>query len=396
MRHTHTASDTSQGSSIPSLRMTLNSMLQSVSTFPYDAIFDWYDLHGRALPWRYRWPKMAPVYHLWLSEIMLQQTVVATVIPYFLNFTQRWPTIETLAAAPIDDVLAAWAGLGYYARARNLHKTAKIVAREYAGVFPEHHHVLLKLPGIGPYTASAIMVMGYGQRGVVIDGNIERVMSRFFAIQTPLPKAKSDIAIAYEYSLPDARPSDYPQALMDFANAICKPKTPACCICPLASSCRGYADGIVEQLPRKVAKTLKSRRCGVAFVAINQLGEVFVERRPETGLLGGMTAFPSSGWTLAHGPDADFEIFDRGAPFAANWQQLQSPVHHVFTHFALDMTVFVAAVNTPLLGSSTGWWQMPKPENLPSLMRKIWRHVERSLPELDKQENRPTEVIEEN
>ena len=310
MRHTHTASDTSQGGSIPSLRMNLESMLQSVSTFPYDTIFDWYDLHVRALPWRYRWPKMAPVYHLWLSEIMLQQTVVATVIPYFVDFTHRWPTIEALAAAPIDDVLAAWAGLGYYARARNLHKTAQIVAREYAGIFPEQRHDLIKLPGIGPYTASAILVMGYGQRGVVMDGNIERVMSRFFAIQTPLPKAKIDIAIAYEYSMPDVRPSDYPQALMDFANAVCKPKTPACSICPLANNCCGYADGIAEQLPRKVAKPVKPGRCGVAFVAINERGEVFVERRPEKGLLGGMTAFPSSGWTRAHRPDADFEIFE--------------------------------------------------------------------------------------
>lgn len=350
-------------------------MPAAVSRFPYDDIFAWYDRHGRALPWRYRWPEMAPVYHLWLSEIMLQQTVVATVIPYFLEFSRRWPTIGDLAVAPIDDVLAAWAGLGYYARARNLHKTAQIVAHDYAGVFPKNKQDLLALPGIGPYTAGAIMVIGYGQPGVVVDGNIERVMSRYFAIQTPLPKAKAKIAVAYADSRPDARPSDFPQALMDFANAVCTPKMPGCSRCPLASSCRGYGDGIAEQLPRKAAKPVKPRRRGVAFVAINQHGEVFVERRPNSGLLGGMTAFPSSGWTQAHRSDADAAAFD-AAPFDADWQKLQPAVQHVFTHFALDMTVYVARVHAPLPVTGSGWWQKPQPSQLPSLMRKIWKQVE--------------------
>jgi A/G-specific adenine glycosylase len=355
-------------------------MPAAVSRFPYDDIFAWYDRHGRSLPWRYRWPEMAPVYHLWLSEIMLQQTVVATVIPYFLEFTRRWPTIGDLAVAPVDDVLAAWAGLGYYARARNLHKTAKIVAHVHAGVFPKNKQDLLALPGIGPYTAGAILVMGYGQPGVVVDGNIERVMSRYFAIQTPLPKAKAEIAVTYAGSRPDARPSDFPQALMDFANAVCTPKMPGCSRCPLASSCRGYGDGIAEQLPRKAAKPAKPRRRGVAFVAINQHGEVFVQRRPDSGLLGGMTAFPSSGWTQAHRSDADAASFDAAAfdaaPFDADWQKLQPAVQHVFTHFALDMTVYVAGVHTPLPVTGSGWWQKPRPSQLPSLMRKIWKQVE--------------------
>lgn len=354
-------------------------MPAAVSRFPYDDIFAWYDRHGRSLPWRYRWPEMAPVYHLWLSEIMLQQTVVATVIPYFLEFTRRWPTIGDLAVAPVDDVLAAWAGLGYYARARNLHKTAKIVAHDHAGVFPKNKQDLLALPGIGPYTAGAIMVMGYGQPGVVVDGNIERVMSRYFAIQTPLPKAKAEIAAVYADSRPDTRPSDFPQALMDFANAVCTPKMPGCSRCPLASSCRGYGDGIAEQLPRKAAKPAKPRRRGVAFVAINQHGEVFVERRPDSGLLGGMTAFPSSGWTQAHRSDADAAPFD-AAPFDADWQKLQPAVQHVFTHFALDMTVYVAGVHAPLPVTGSGWWQKPQPSQLPSLMRKIWKQVERHRP----------------
>ena len=360
--------------------MITDHMPAAVSRFPFDDIFAWYDRHGRALPWRYRWPEMAPVYHLWLSEIMLQQTVVATVIPYFLEFARRWPTIGDLAVAPIDDVLAAWAGLGYYARARNLHKTAKIVAHDYAGVFPKNKQDLLALPGIGPYTAGAIMVMGYGQPGVVVDGNIERVMSRYFSIQTPLPKAKAEIAVAYADSRPDARPSDYPQALMDFANAVCTPKKPGCSLCPLASSCRGYGDGIAEQLPRKAAKPAKPRRRGVAFVAINQHDEVFVERRPDSGLLGGMTAFPSSGWTQAYRSDADAGAAADAAPFDADWQKLQPAVQHVFTHFALDMTVYVATVHAPLPDTDSGWWQRPQPSQLPSLMRKIWKQVERQRP----------------
>ena len=231
--------------------MSSELMPSPYANFPFDDLFDWYDQHGRDLPWRHRWPTLAPVYHLWLSEIMLQQTVVATVIPYFLGFIRRWPTVEALAAAPVDEVLAAWAGLGYYARARNLHKTANIVAAEHGGVFPVDQKTLLALPGIGPYTASAIRVMGYGQPGVVVDGNIERVMSRFFAIKTPLPKAKIEIAAAYAYSCPDARPSDFPQALMDFANAVCTPKAPGCSHCPMVGTCRGYPEGIAEQLPQK-------------------------------------------------------------------------------------------------------------------------------------------------
>ena len=360
------------------------------ASFPFDSLFDWYDQHGRDLPWRHRWPTLAPVYHLWLSEIMLQQTVVATVIPYFLGFIRRWPTVEALAAAPVDEVLAAWAGLGYYARARNLHKTANIVVAEHGGVFPADQKTLLALPGIGPYTASAIRVMGYGQPGVVVDGNIERVLSRFFAIKTPLPKAKIEIAAAYAYSCPDARPSDFPQALMDFANAVCTPKAPGCGHCPMASTCRGYLEGIAEQLPQKAPKRQKPTRHGVVFVAVNQAGEAFMERRPEKGLLGGMMAFPSVGWTETNGPDADFQVAKTAAPFAAQWRQLPTPVHHVFTHFALEMTIYYAEIDQPLTAASTGWWQVPQPGQLPSLMRKVWQQVEKSKPLLAQRKSAST------
>lgn len=360
--------------------MSSELMPSPYASFPFDDLFDWYDQHGRDLPWRHRWPTLAPVYHLWLSEIMLQQTVVATVIPYFLGFIRRWPTVEALAAAPVDEVLAAWAGLGYYARARNLHKTANIVAAEHGGVFPADQKTLLALPGIGPYTASAIRVMGYGQPGVVVDGNIERVMSRFFAIKTPLPKAKIEIAAAYAHSCPDARPSDFPQALMDFANAVCTPKAPGCGHCLMAGTCRGYLEGIAEQLPQKAPKRQKPTRHGVVFVAVNKAGEAFMERRPEKGLLGGMMAFPSVGWTETNGPDADFQAAKTAAPFAAQWCQLPTPVHHVFTHFALEMTIYYAETDQPLTAANTGWWQVPQPGQLPSLMRKVWQQVEKSKP----------------
>ena len=360
-------------------QMSSDLMPPSNASFPGDDLFDWYDAHGRDLPWRHRWPALAPVYHLWLSEIMLQQTIVKTVIPYFLEFTGRWPTIESLAAAPVDEVLAAWAGLGYYARARNLHKTAQIIAAEHGGIFPADQKTLLALPGIGPYTASAIMVMGYGQPGVVVDGNIERVMSRFFAIKTPLPKAKKDIAAAYEQCRPTARPSDFPQALMDFANAVCTPKAPGCGICPLANACRAYADDMAEQLPFKAPKRQKPTRRGVAFVAINQDGEAFLERRPDQGLLGGMVAFPSVGWTQTDWSDADVRAADSAAPFAADWHQLPEQVHHVFTHFELEMTIYYAETNGSFIGANSGWWQVPQPSQLPSLMRKVWKQVETSM-----------------
>ena len=358
--------------------MSSDLMPPTNASFPGDDLFNWYDAHGRDLPWRRRWPVLAPVYHLWLSEIMLQQTIVKTVIPYFLKFTRRWPTIEALAAAPLDNVLAAWAGLGYYARARNLHKTAKIVVVEHGGIFPADQETLLALPGIGPYTASAIMVIGYGQPGVVVDGNIERVMSRFFAIKTPLPQAKKDIAAAYEQCRPAVRPSDFPQALMDFANAVCTPKVPGCSICPLANACRANAVDMAKQLPFKAPKRHKPRRRGVAFVAINQDGEAFLERRPDRGLLGGMVVFPSVGWTQKDWSNADICAADSAAPFAADWRQLPEPVHHVFTHFALEMKIYYAETNGSFIGPNNGWWQVPQPGQLPSLMRKVWKQVETS------------------
>ncbi len=346
-------------------------------SFATEALFDWYDTHARLLPWRRRWPELAPAYHVWLSEIMLQQTVVATVIPYFLDFTRRWPTVQALAAAPLEDVLAAWAGLGYYARARNLHKTACIVSSEMNGVFPIDYRALIELPGIGPYTAGAISVIAYGQRDVVVDGNIERVMARHFAIETPLPEAKKEIVQAYGSVIPDERPSDFPQALMDFANLVCTVKAPKCTSCPLASGCDGYHRDMALSLPVKAAKKEKETRRGIAFVAQDADGKVLHVTRKEQGMLGGMLAFPSQGWAVRG------EAYDRekapmaAAPFGGDWRLLDASVKHVFTHFALEMDVAVIEVSKrPIID---GQWQAVRMESLPSLMRKVWKLASASL-----------------
>ena len=340
------------------------------------ALFAWYDRHGRDLPWRHRWPALAPAYHVWLSEIMLQQTVVATVIPYFLDFTRRWPDVKALAKAPLDDVLAAWAGLGYYARARNLHKAAVKVAFELGGEFPSDIAGLRDLPGIGPYTAGAISAIAFGQQSTVVDGNIERVLARQFAITTPLPAAKTEISAIYEDICPDQRPSDFPQALMDFANAVCTVKAPACNSCPLGTSCVAGRNGTAANFPVKTAKKPKPTRRGIAFVAFDTAGRCLLVKRPDKGLLGGMLAFPSAGWDQ-RSPAKIADLDD--APFDADWLLLDNPVQHVFTHFALDMQVAVTCFDKgvdsdlPKVGGAN--WITPRAADLPSLMRKVLKAV---------------------
>ncbi len=349
--------------------------------FPAAGLFAWYDKHGRDLPWRRRWPELAPAYHVWLSEIMLQQTVVTTVIPYFLEFTRRWPTVNALAAAPLDDVLAAWAGLGYYARARNLHKAATIVAEDWSGEFScrengfslgdnDWDRHFRTLPGIGPYTAGAIAAIAFGKQAVVVDGNIERLFSRYFGIETPLPAAKTEIMLAYQSLLPVSRPSDFPQALMDFSNAVCTPKRPECEQCCLAGSCIANEKGVAEKLPTKSPKLEKPLRRAIFFVAINHHGEVFLHRRSEKGLLGGMLGFPEIGLSAKA---VDFGLDPNMAPFSAEWGLLDEPVAHVFTHFALEARIYLAhLVGRPNATNVIGRWQEPRPSDLPSLMRKIW------------------------
>ena len=342
--------------------------------FPATQIFDWYDRHGRTLPWRSRWPDLSLAYHVWLSEIMLQQTVVATVIPYFLDFTRRWPEICDLASAPAEDVMAAWAGLGYYARARNLHRAAQMVCDEFGGVFPQDEDGLRALPGVGPYTAGAIAAIAFGRPSVVVDGNIERVMARYFAVETPLPSAKAELGAHYAAVRPDDRPSDFPQALMDFANAVCTPKNPGCLGCPVGEGCAARQAGTQNMFPVKPPKKAKPTRRGIAFVATDADGRAFLQTRPERGMLGGMAAFPSAGWTDAD-PSFDPDLPFANAPFDADWALAEDQVSHVFTHFALTMDVAVARVDNIMVGAE---WQKVRVSSLPTLMRKVWETARKS------------------
>ena len=344
------------------------------TAFPSTAVFSWYDRHGRTLPWRRRWPDLAPAYHVWLSEIMLQQTVVATVIPYFLDFTRRWPDICDLAAAPAEDVMAAWAGLGYYARARNLHRAAQMVCGELGGRFPQDEDGLRALPGVGPYTAGAIAAIAFGRPSVVVDGNIERVMARYFAVETPLPSAKAKLGAHYAAVRPDDRPSDFPQALMDFANAVCTPKNPGCLGCPVGEGCAARQAGTQNMFPVKPPKKAKPTRRGIAFVATDADGRAFLQTRPERGMLGGMAAFPSAGWTDAD-PSFDPDLPFANAPFDADWALAEDQVSHVFTHFALTMDVAVARVDNIMDGAE---WQKVRVSSLPTLMRKVWETARKS------------------
>jgi A/G-specific adenine glycosylase len=333
----------------------------------------WYDRAGRDLPWRVKRGRADP-YRVWLSEIMLQQTTVATVIPYFERFTARWPSVQALAAADVAAVLTEWQGMGYYGRARNLHRAAQIVAGALAGAFPTTEDGLRALPGIGAYTAAAIAAIAFDRRAVVVDGNVERVMSRVFAIETPLPRAKPELRAAAAALTPKTRCGDYAQAVMDLGATVCTPKRPACERCPWRGACRARALGIAARLPRRTAKTVGAIRYGVAFVLTRADGAVLFRRRPPRGLLGGMTEVPSTPWTEA-GPSP--AAIRESAPVAAAWRLLPGVVHHGFTHFPLALAVH-AAKASGATGSSRGFWCPPQrvgEQALPTLMKKVLRHA---------------------
>lgn len=303
-------------------------------------LLDWYDANARALPWRA--PPGAPrtdPYRVWLSEIMLQQTVVATVKPYFERFTTRWPTVEALAAAPREDVLAEWAGLGYYARVRNLHKCAVAVAEDHGGRFPGDEAALLALPGIGPYTAAAIAAIAFDRPAAAVDGNVERVVSRLRAIETPLPEAKAEIRAETEALVPVARPGDFAQALMDLGATVCAPKAPRCMLCPWRGDCAAHARGIEETLPVKAPKKPKPERVSAVYAHFDAKGAILTETRPDKGLLGGMTGLPGPAWDKTPPNEAAIAA---AAPGEADWRAAGAEARHVFTHFALRLTVLVA------------------------------------------------------
>jgi A/G-specific adenine glycosylase len=337
----------------------------------------WYDRHRRTLPWRAPAGQRTEPYLVWLSEIMLQQTTVATVGDYFRRFVERWPTVEALAEAPLDSVLSAWAGLGYYARARNLHACARAVVERHGGRFPEDEAALLALPGIGRYTAGAIRAIAFDHPASAVDGNVERVIARLFAIETPLPDAKPEIQARAARLVPEQRAGDYAQAMMDLGATVCTPRNPRCVICPFMTTCRGRQLGIAEELPRRAPKAEKPTRRGLAFVLARKDGAILLRKRPAKGLLGGMDEVPSSPWREGKFTAAQALA---EAPVPARWQILDGLVRHTFTHFHLELTVARATATTDRLSRlapGTSWCTVDRMTEraLPTVMRKVIAHA---------------------
>ncbi|HLF21385.1 MAG TPA: A/G-specific adenine glycosylase [Aestuariivirga sp.] len=335
------------------------------------SLLAWYAREARDLPWRAKPGEPADPYRVWLSEIMLQQTTAAAVRGYYAKFLGLWPDISALAAAPLDDVLRAWAGLGYYARVRNLHACARMLAVERGGRFPETEEGLRALPGIGPYTAAAIAAIAFGRPHAAVDGNAERVIARLYAIETPLPAAKPEIRKLTQALVPEAHPGDFAQALMDLGATVCTPRRPSCHLCPWTDDCLGRRKGLAETLPRKAVRRPVPTRKGVAFWIERGDGAVLLRRRPEKGLLGGMLEIPSTQWT-ARAPRHP----EAAAPLAASWRRLSGKVEHTFTHFHLELAVLksetVQSGELPMDGDYR-WVRHHDlgAEALPTLMRKV-------------------------
>jgi A/G-specific adenine glycosylase len=332
-----------------------------------EAVLAWYDAHARDLPWRVspsgrRVGVRPDPYRIWLSEVMLQQTTVAAVKKYFLRFTSLWPTVSDLAAAPLDAVLREWAGLGYYARARNLHACAIAVVEQHGGVFPATAASLQTLPGVGAYTSAAIAAICFDERIAVLDGNLDRVLARYYALPVPVRDAKEELREALQIAVPE-RAGDFAQAMMDLGATICAPKKALCLLCPLQPGCVATREGAPERYPIKPQKAEKPVRRGHAFVMRDADGDVFLRSRPEKGLLGGMTEVPTSSWNA--------ETEEPTYPVSAVWRH-NGQVVHVFTHFRLELEVWSAEVAAD--GLDGGWWAAPqtlKGEALPTLFRKV-------------------------
>ncbi len=342
-----------------------------------EALLAWYDAHARVMPWRLgpdarRSGTRPDPYRVWLSEVMLQQTTVAAVRDYFRRFIARWPAVSNLAAADDADVMGEWAGLGYYARARNLLKCARVVTVEHGGAFPDTKEALLALPGIGPYTASAIAAIAFDRPETVVDGNVERVMARVFHVGTALPKAKPELTRLARRLTPRHRPGDYAQAVMDLGATVCRPRAPLCGICPWMDACAAREAGTQAELPRRLPKTIKPTRYGIAYIARRVDGAWLLERRPDAGLLGGTLGWPCSDWSEAPVPTP---------PVAADWRDPGVEVRHTFTHFHLRLSLRVAELPADACPRIGGFIHRDdfRPSDLPTVMRKAYDLVSRAL-----------------
>ena len=340
-------------------------------------LLDWYDVQARRLPWRIapddsKQGVLPDPYHVWLSEIMLQQTTVAAVKAYYEKFITIWPKVTDLAAADQEDVMKAWAGLGYYSRARNLHKCAQLIINDYNGTFPETAAELVKLPGVGAYTSAAIASIAFREPVAVVDGNVERVFTRLFAIDTPLPAAKEDVRERKQVVLPIQRPGDFAQAVMDLGATICTPKRPACALCCWNSNCQAFAEHDPEHFPVKAPKKTKPTRKGAAFVLLNQKGAVWLEKRGPSGLLASMTQIPTTDWNSNQ--DGGTNSAETPIGKDLEWTH-KGMARHTFTHFHLELEIY-QAVTEAADKLSNGWWCEQadlKEEALPTVMKKAIR-----------------------
>jgi len=356
----------------PSHNAAANNSAMDVKTMRAQ-LLAWYDAQGRVLSWRIR-PEdrakgiTADPYAVWLSEVMSQQTTIAHAAPYWQRFLAEFPTVTDLANAPRDRVLTMWAGLGYYARARNLHKCAVMVRDEFDGIFPDNEAGLLKLPGIGAYTAATIAAICYDEPTNVVDGNVERVISRIFRVQALLPKSKPYIRACAATLVRDGRCGDYGQALMDLGGTVCTPKNPKCDMCPWQSHCAAFTCGDAADYPKKTPKKKQPIRYGAVFV-LRRENEILLERRKDDGLLGGMMGFVGTGWGKA--PDNPLAA----APQKRNWEKIDGEVRHIFTHFDLRLTVYVAETTdiNVVNDAHTVWAQLAQIETyaLPTVFKKV-------------------------
>jgi A/G-specific adenine glycosylase len=369
------------------LRVTMNiqhAIEQHLENDLAASLLEWYGKHARDLPWRAKPGETPDPYRVWLSEIMLQQTTVAAVKDYFQKFVARWPTVHDLAAADRDDIMRAWAGLGYYARARNLHACAKTVSEKLNGVFPDSLEGLLQLPGVGPYTAGAIASIAFDRPVAAVDGNVERVISRLSAIETPLPDSKPEIKMRTQALVPSDHAGDFAQAMMDLGATVCTPKSPNCLICPWTEHCIARRRGIQATLPLKRPKSAVPTRFGHVFWLEDGNGKVLLRKRPDKGLLGGMLEVPTGPWLEAVSLEVD-------APIQAEWIKLPGKVEHTFTHFHLELVVHRAAAMNVEVKPETGdcrWVSTNElqDEALPTVMQKVVRHV---LQKTQKPQRRP-------